>query len=75
MKFYSYTNDNDNYIKAVSLENVRTLTITEASGKSAIRFGVRLDYTDGNSETLMWLESAEAKKVYKEILDLLQKGA
>lgn len=75
MKFYSYTNDNDNYTKAVSLENVRTLTITEASGKSAIRFGVRLDYTDGNSETLMWLESAEAKKVYKEILDLLQKGA
>ncbi len=75
MKFYSYTNNNDNYTKAVSLENVRTLTITEASGKSAIRFSVRLDYTDGNSETLMWLESTEAKKVYKEILDLLQKGA
>lgn len=75
MKFFSYTNRNDNYTKAISLENVRSVQVLDGTGKSAIRFGVRVDYTNGTHESLIWLELDEAKKVFKEIIDLLNKGA
>ena len=75
MKFFSYTNRNNNYSKAISLENVRSIQILDGTGKSAIRFGVRVDYTKGTHESLIWLELDEAKKVFKEIVDLLNKGA
>jgi hypothetical protein len=73
MKFYSYTNENKNYTKAVSLQNVRSIKITENSGKSAIRFGVSITYQDGSCESLPYLEKEESKKVYNEILNLLNK--
>lgn len=71
MKFYSYTNNNTNYTKAISLNNVRSLKIDKGSGKSAIRFSVHLNYFDGSNEALLWLEEVESKKVYNEILKLL----
>lgn len=71
MKFYSYSNNNKNYTKAVSLSDVRSIERVNGNGKSAIRFGVRLDYFDGSHETLDWLEDEESKQVYKEILNLL----
>ena len=71
MKVYSYTNNNHNYTKAISLANVRSVNLIENSGKSAIRFSVRVDYCDNSNEHLFYLEQGEAKKVYKEIVDLL----
>lgn len=75
MKFFSYTNRNNNYTMAISLENVRSVHTFDGTGKSVIRFGVRVDYINGTHENLFWLESDEAKKVFKEIVDLLNKGA
>lgn len=75
MKFFSYTNRNNNYTMAISLENVRSVQTLDGTGKSVIRFGVRVDYINGTHESLFWLESDEAKKVFKEIVDLLNKGA
>lgn len=75
MKFFSYTNRNNNYTMAISLENVRSVQTLNGTGKSVIRFGVRVDYINGTHESLFWLESDEAKKVFKEIVDLLNKGA
>lgn len=71
MKFYSYSNDNHNYAKALSLEKVRSVTCTAGSGKSAIRFSVCLYYLDGSNESFPWLEEAESQKVYKEIVEIL----
>lgn len=42
-----------------------------AGGASAIRFSVRLDYFDGSHESFSWLSEAESKKVYKEIVEIL----
>ena len=71
MKFYSY--ENKNYVKAISLENVRSIQIHEDLTKSAIRFSVGVTYWDEKKEFLRSLGEEEAKKVYKEILDLLNK--
>jgi hypothetical protein len=73
MKFFSYSNHNKNYTKAISLENARSLSITSSSGKSAIRFSVVIDYHNGTHESFFYLEEEESKKLYKEILDLLNK--
>lgn len=71
MKFYSYSNKNNNYTKAITLEGVRSLHLCNGDGKSAIRFSVRVEYADGRNEQFHYLEGDEAKQVYKSILDLL----
>ena len=71
MKFYSYTNENNNYTKAISLDGIRSIERVGGSGKSTIRFSVILVYFNGSSEALNYLLEEESKKVYKEILDLL----
>lgn len=73
MKFYSYTNKNNNYTKAISLNGVRSIERNCGSGKSEIRFFVNLAYFDGSSETFPYLFDNESKEVYKEILNLLNK--
>lgn len=75
MKFYSHANDNRNYTKALSLEQVRSVSRTADSGKSAIRFSVNLTYGDGSQESFRWLGEDESRKVYKEIVEILNKGA
>jgi hypothetical protein len=70
MKFYSYTNKNNNYTQAISLEGIRSLCLCKGDGKSAIRFSVRVEY-NGWNEQFYYLEDDEAKQVYKSILDLL----
>lgn len=74
MKFYSYSNKNGNYSKAVSLKDVRSVNWYEGSGGSQIRFGVRLDYENGASEHLNALYNDEAKKVFNEIVTILNKA-
>lgn len=71
MKFYSYSNKNHNYTKAVTLEGVRSLNLCNGDGKSAIRFSVRIEYADGHNEQFHYLENDEAKQVYEAILKLL----
>jgi hypothetical protein len=73
MKFYSYTNKNNNYTKAISLENIRSISIVEGSGKSVIRFSLSICYIDNEKESLAWLEKQEAEILYKAIVDLLNK--
>lgn len=72
MKFYSYTNNNKNYTKAISLEDVRSVERTSGSGKSAIRFSVLVNYFNGTHENLSWLEETESKKVFDEIITLIK---
>lgn len=71
MKFYSYTNNNKNYTKAISLSNIRSVHLIDRDGRGAIRFYVQIDYIDGEFETLSCLEQDEAKQVYEEIIKLL----
>lgn len=73
MKFYSYSNNNYNYTKAISLENVRSIERENRGGTSKIRYSIVLNYIDGKTESLMWLEEEESKEVYKEIIELLNK--
>lgn len=75
MKFYSYSNDNRNYTKALSLEQVRSISLETGSGKSAIRFSVCLTYFNGSNESFSWLGEDESRKVYKEILGILKERA
>lgn len=75
MKFYSYSNNNKDYTRAISLNNIHSISITDGGGKSIIRFGVRVDYMDGQREDFHYLEKEESEKVYKEILDILNKEA
>ena len=71
MKFYSYSNKNNNYTKAIALEGIRSLRLCSGDGKSAIRFSVRVEYADGRNDQFPYLADDEAKQVYKSILDLL----
>ena len=73
MEFFSYSNKNNNYTRAVSLKNLRAVEVYNGDGKSAIRFGVRLTYCDSTTATFCWLECDEAKAVYNQIIDLLNK--
>lgn len=75
MKFYSYTNQNKDYTKAVSLSNVRSMQKTKGTGQSQVRFGVTIHYFDGSSESFSYLFADESTKVYNEILSHLEKGA
>ena len=74
MKFYTYTNNSKSYTKAISVNGVRSVTHDTGIGQSAIRFGVTLTYQDGSRQCLNWLGEEESKKVYKEIVDFLNKG-
>lgn len=71
MKFYTYSNNNNNYTKAISLANIRSIERTISAGTSKIRFGVQVSYCDGKNEIFTWLEEEESKKIFKEIVDLL----
>lgn len=71
MKFFSYTNENKNYSKAISLPNIRTVTAVEGSGKSACRFFIKFDYVDGKIEYLDYLHQEEAERVFKNIVSTL----
>ena len=73
MKIYSYTNKNNDYTKAISLDGIRSIERISGSGKSTIRFSVKLNYFDGNDESYYYLLEEESKEVYKEILNLLNK--
>lgn len=71
MKFYSYSNENKNYTKAISLQNVCSVELCNGNGKSAIRFSVRVVYANGRVEELPWLKQEEVSKVYNAIVGLL----
>ena len=73
MKFYSYTNNNKNYTKSISLESIRSIECLMGSGKSAIRFSVRVNYFNNTIENFDWLEEKESKKVFDELTKLLNK--
>lgn len=71
MKFYSYSNKNKNYTKAIALDNIRSLYLNKGEGKSEIRFSVRAEYADNHNEQFLYLYEDEAKQVYEAILKLL----
>lgn len=73
MKYYSYSNQNKNYTRAISLHNVRSIAICEGAGKSVIRFSVRVDYCDGGIEHFLHLYKDEATILYKKIFEKLTK--
>lgn len=73
MKFYSYTNNNKNYTKAISLESIRSVERLTDSGKSAIRFSIRINYFNSTIECFDWLGEEESKKVFNELTKLLNK--
>jgi hypothetical protein len=75
MKFYSYSNNNRNYTKALSLEQVRSVSREAGCGKSAIRFSVCLVYFNGSNESFPWLEEDESRKIYEEIIGILNEKA
>lgn len=74
IKFYSYANKNKDYVKAINLRGIRSIQKTAETGKSQIRFGVMINYLNGNREHFSHLEDEEATKVYTEILILLNGG-
>lgn len=74
MKFYSYTNNNKDYTMAVSLENLRSIHRLTGTGKSAIRFGVRLVYLNNEVEYFNWLEDEESRKLYNTLIELLNRN-
>ena len=74
MKYFSYANRNHNYTRAISLKNIRAVNIYENDGKSAIRYGIKVVYINGSSETFAWLLEDEAKKVFETIVNLLNKA-
>lgn len=71
MKFFSYTNENKNYSRAISLQNIRTVTAKESTGKSACRFFIEFDYVDDKIEYLNYLHQEEAEQVFKNIVSAL----
>lgn len=71
MKYYSHTARSTRNTTAVSLKDIRSVTIDEGTGRSYVRYRVVIQYTDTTVETFYGLEDDEAKKVYKEILNLL----
>lgn len=76
MKFYSVSNPDYRSTSALSLTGVRTIEIVETTGsRCASRFGVRLEYRDDAIRSFNYLTEEKARKVYKEILEILNKGA
>lgn len=76
MKFYSYSNNNGNYTLAISLENIRSVERGEAhGGASKIRYNVVIHYCDDKNETFRWLYEEESKKLYEEIVNLLNNNS
>ena len=73
MKFYSYSNENRTYTKALSLENVRSVQMVKGNGKSLIRFSVKVNYLNGAEDSFDWLHEEESRKVYNEMVILLNK--
>lgn len=71
MKFYNYSNINKNYTKAISLNNIRSVEVEESSGKSTIRFSVKITYCDNNTEIFDVLNEQEAAAVHTKIVNLL----
>lgn len=73
MKFYSYSNENGNYTKAINIENVSEISINDGYGNSLIRFYVAIHHSNGITENFSFLYEDEAKRLYNNILDVLNK--
>lgn len=71
-KFYSYSNDNGDYTKAISLTNVRSVrTDVFKSSKNPFRYLITITYTDQTEEVFSDLAEDEMKEVYKQIVNYL----
>lgn len=73
MKFYSHINLSGYYTRAISLANIRSVEIRNGGGKSAIRFSVHVHYYNNTEETFLSLQEEESKKVYNDLINLLNK--
>lgn len=69
--FFSYSNQNQNYTQAVSLNNVQMVKIHEENSRSAIRFTVIIRYVNGSQENFMYLNEKESQEVYEAIVKKL----
>ena len=71
MNFYScYANGKH---KAISLHDIRSIFTYEGMGGSQVRYGVRVEYFNDTAEALSGFTAEQAEKIYKEILEILNK--
>lgn len=71
MKFYSVKNPDYRAVSALSLINVRRVSIEEESSTRASRFSVCLEYTDGIVRSFNYLTADFANTIYLDIIDIL----
>lgn len=70
--YFSYSNNNKNYTKAVSLKNVRSINIDKDKNiRSGFKYLVNIRYTDSNYESFQYLYEEEAETLYKQIVEEL----
>lgn len=70
--YFSYSNNNKNYTKAVSLQNVRSINIDKDKNiRSEFRYVVNIRYTDSDYESFEYLYEEEAETLYKQIVEEL----
>lgn len=69
--FFSYSNQNQNYTQAVSLNDVQMVKIYEGNSRSAIRYSVIIRYVNGSQENFMYLNEKESQEVYEAIVKKL----
>lgn len=69
MKFYKCEGKK----KMVSLENVISISITENSGRSQVRWGIAIRYANDAYEYISYISEAEANKIFNEMLKILEK--
>lgn len=74
MKFYSVSNPDYRSTAALSLVNLRMVSIVEdPASRRASRFSVRLEYGDEIVRCFNYLTEDRAHMIYKDILDILNK--
>lgn len=74
MKFYSVSNPDYCSTTALSLVNLRMVSIVEDhTSRRASRFSVRLEYGDEIVRCFNYLTEDRAHMIYKDILEILNK--
>ena len=71
---FSFNHPYNGLLTAISLKNVRSIRMLAGDGKSAIRFGIQIEYFGGESESLCNLEYKQAETLFLDMMKELKKG-